>query len=665
MSVRLPSQASWDVRLRARLALLPVFLCVPTAAAWLPPGMTAFASDQLPVQRVQPLADGLLATEKLAGEGIWLDPTFKTRFRQVSRTRATVWFDDQLLGDGKAYLRRAKEFAGRKRVELREAAMKTLRAIHARSWKQAKSRIDELVDEGKISQVETHWIVNGFSCITVQEHIESLRSIPGVKKIFAGPRRPVNRPPPRADAPGFAAQRQPPFDPRRYKHPWYVRSLQADRAWRELGVTGRGTLNVVHDFTFVFSDNLTGNLYRNPGEIPGNGIDDDKNGFVDDYHGYNFDNDTALLTNVPVPLKSSSPRGMHGFMCAAIICGRGVPGKEYEFGIAPQARWAGVIGGGRLERSVQWAIGQGADTYSMSFSIPRLREYRSHWRKIMEQGSLCGLFFVSGAGNFSQTEKVPVQMRVPEDIPEVVFAAAGVQRNFSRTPFSSQGPVKWETEHYRDGLVQKPEVCAFNMGLPLLQRDGAVRPAGLNGNSFAGPMFCGAIALMLSADPDLLPWDLKEIITSTATDVAARGVDAQTGHGLINCYRATREVLRRKALREDRDPAAYTGREPGDELDLASMKERLSKYQIKIARVVTGTQAAKAGVRVNDVVVSYNGQLITTPTGLRTAVAAGSQQKAKKIVLVIERGGAKMEFTVKPGPLGVQVAARFSDPVFQ
>ena len=664
MSEKLPSQTSWDVRLRARLALLPVLLCLP-GAAWLPSGITAFASNEFPVQRVQPLADGLLATEKLEGEGTWLDPAFKTRFRQANRARATVWFDDQLLGDGKAYLRRGREFAGRKRVELREAAMKTLRAIHARSWKQAKPRIDELVGKGKISQVEPHWIVNGFSCITVQEHIESLRSIPGVKKIFAGPRRQVNRPPPRADAPGFAAQRQPPFDPRRYKHPWYVRSLQADRAWRELGVTGRGTLNVVHDFTFVFSDNLTGNLYRNPGEIPGNGVDDDKNGFVDDYHGYNFDNDTALLTNVPVPLGSSSPRGMHGFMCAAIICGRGIPGKEYEFGIAPQARWAGVIGGGRLERSVQWAIEQGADTYSMSFSIPRLREYRSHWRKIMEQGSLCGLFFVSGAGNFAQTEKVPAQMRVPEDIPEVVFAAAGVQRNFSRTPFSSQGPVKWETEHYRDGLVQKPEVCAFNMGLPLLQRNGAVRPAGLNGNSFAGPMFCGAIALMLSADPDLLPWDLKEIITSTATDVAARGVDAQTGHGLINCYRAAREVLRRKALREGRDPAAYTGREPGDELDLASMKERLSKYQIKIARIVAGTQAAKAGVRVNDVVVSYNGRQITTPTGLRTAVAAGSQQKAKKIVLVIERGGAKMKFTVKPGPLGVQVAARFSDPVFQ
>ena len=640
------------------------FSCFLAAAICLS-GSGACGTEDLPVRGVPLLADGLLATEKLAGEGIWLDPAFKMRFSRVRRSRITVWFEDQLLGDGEAYRRRAKEFAGGKRRELRKAALKTLQAIHSRSWKQAKSRIDELVDEGKISQVEPHWIVNGFSCLTVKEHLQSLRSIPGVKKIFAAANRPANRPPPGAVAPGFPRQKQAPFDPKRYKHPWYIRSLQADRVWKELGVTGLGTLNVVHDFSFVFSDNLAGNLYRNPGEVPANGLDDDRNGFVDDYHGFNFDADTARLTNVPVALSSSSPRWMHGFMCAAIICGRGVPGKEYEFGIAPQARWAGVIGGGRFERAVQWAVEQGADTYSMSFSIPRLGEYRSHWRKVMEQGSLCGVFFVSGAGNFAESEQVPEQMRVPEDIPEVVFAAAGVQRDFGRTPFSSQGPVKWETEHYRDGLVPKPEVCAFNMGLPFLRRDGSVMSAGLNGNSFAGPMFCGAIALMLSADPDLLPWDLKEVITATATDVAAPGVDAQTGHGLINCYRAVREVLRRKALREGLDAGPFTGRQAGDEIDIASVKAKLALLRIRIARVEPGSQAAKAGVQVNDTVLSYNGQSITTRTALRAAVEAARRQDTENILLVIERMGKRIELPVKSGTLGVRIAAAFSSPVFQ
>ena len=35
---------------------------------------------------------------------------------------------------------------------------------------------------------------------------------------------------------------------------------------------------------------LAANIWTNPGEIPGNGIDDDNNGYVDDVHGYDFVN---------------------------------------------------------------------------------------------------------------------------------------------------------------------------------------------------------------------------------------------------------------------------------------------------------------------------------------------------------------------------------------
>lgn len=62
----------------------------------------------------------------------------------------------------------------------------------------------------------------------------------------------------------------------------------AEKVWRELKVSGQGTLNVVMDFQFIFSPSVTANLYRNPNEIPGNDNDDDGNGLIDDYHGFNF-----------------------------------------------------------------------------------------------------------------------------------------------------------------------------------------------------------------------------------------------------------------------------------------------------------------------------------------------------------------------------------------
>lgn len=42
---------------------------------------------------------------------------------------------------------------------------------------------------------------------------------------------------------------------------------------------------------------LKNHLWKNPGEIPGNGIDDDGNGLIDDYHGYNFASSNHNLTD--------------------------------------------------------------------------------------------------------------------------------------------------------------------------------------------------------------------------------------------------------------------------------------------------------------------------------------------------------------------------------
>ena len=583
----------------------------------------------------------------------------------VLRIRVAVWFDKQFLEDGRSYRRRAKEFQDWTRSKLRTEVIKRLKSLSATSHKAAAADLDKLVDAGTISDLRRYWIINGFTCTTTSKGLPALRKVAGVKEVYvAGPAR-ASRPASRGTAVSFPAGEMPKFDPGRYQHPWYIRYLQADRVWKELGVTGRGTLNVVHDFNFVYSENVTGNLYRNPKETPGNGKDDDGNGLVDDVHGFNFDQHNANLTLVPVGRGGFNPRAQHGFMCAAIICGTGAKGRKYEFGIAPEGNWAGVIASGRLESAIEWAVEQGADTYSMSFSIPGLGEYRSHWRKVMEHGSFCGICFVSGAGNFAQQARVPVQMRTPEDIPDAVFAAAGVQRNFSRTPFSSKGPVQWKTRHYQQGRVQKPEVCAFNMGLPQLWLNGTTRPGGLNGNSFAGPMCCGSIALMLSADPDLLPWDLQQIITSTATDVAAAGVDDETGHGLINCYRAVREVLRRKAIREGKDPKQFAGRQDGDTLDIESIKSKLKSSKVQVGRLQAGGQAARLGVKPGDVLVSYHGRKITSRRDVMAAKRQAVADKADKVAVVFSRGDQLIKGEFSTAAIGFVPQVVFDDPTFK
>ncbi len=616
-------------------------------------------------KRVPPAGEGLLPTELLEGRSVWIDPRFDKVLKPGNRVRATIWFEDQFLGDGKAYRRRANEFASAKRTELRVSVTRTLKAISDRSWKAAEKKLDALVKSEGIRAIDRFWIVNGFSCGVTAEGLEGLKKVPGVRKVFVDTSWRGLPPVADGEAPTFGPVAGDAFDAARYKHPWYVRYLLADRVWKDLGVTGKGTLNVIHDHNFIFSDSTTRNVHRNPGEIAGNEKDDDGNGLVDDIHGFNFNWNSAVLTTQPVPPGGGSGAQLHGFMCGAIICGSGAKDHEYEFGIAPEGTWAGVISARRMEAAVQWAVEQGADTYSMSFSVPGKGEHRSHWRKLMEHGSFAGVCFVSGAGNFGQQEEIPIQMRQPEDIPDAVFAAAGVHRDLSRTPTSSRGPVEWDTEHYQDGTVQKPAVCAFNFDLPWLFRNGTVRNGGLGGNSFAGPMFCGSLALMISADPDLLPWDLREIITSTALDISEKGIDYETGHGLINCYRAVREVLRRKAEREGADTKPYTGREKGDELDVASLKERVKIIAITIALVAPDGQAEALGVQVGDVLVSYNGVKFAGKRPLRQLFKAARAAGTEEVPMVLRRGDETIEIKLKTGQIGLRTAAQYNEPVFE
>ena len=70
---------------------------------------------------------------------------------------------------------------------------------------------------------------------------------------------------------------------------------------------------------------LAGNMWTNPGEIPGNGVDDDGDGYVDDYYGYDF------ADNLPDPMDS----GYHGTHVAGTIAAignnqLGVIGVDYQ-----------------------------------------------------------------------------------------------------------------------------------------------------------------------------------------------------------------------------------------------------------------------------------------------------------------------------------------------
>ncbi|MBY5957411.1 S8 family peptidase [Membranicola marinus] len=93
----------------------------------------------------------------------------------------------------------------------------------------------------------------------------------------------------------YERRRITPNDPK-FSEQWYLDMIHMPEAWQL--ATGMidsgyfepviGVLEAGYDFS---RPDLQGILYTNPGEIPGNGIDDDNNGYIDDVHGWNFDSE--------------------------------------------------------------------------------------------------------------------------------------------------------------------------------------------------------------------------------------------------------------------------------------------------------------------------------------------------------------------------------------
>jgi len=256
-------------------------------------------------------------------ENVWVMPILK-QDKISYPCPVVIWFSEQFLADSHSYQKRAKEFADWKRSELRQQVVSDLKYLNNASWHKAESAIARLRQKNQISGIKRHWIINGFSCmVNSPDGLKALNTIPGVKKIFAKvDKRTVSAA--ASEIRFYEPVRETKFNHLNYNHPWYIQQLQADRVWQEFGFTGKGIINIIHDNNFVFSKNLIPNLYRNPGEIPNNGRDDDHNGYVDDYHGYNFDKRNTALTLSAIPKDSpKSGPALHGFRCAAIICGIG------------------------------------------------------------------------------------------------------------------------------------------------------------------------------------------------------------------------------------------------------------------------------------------------------------------------------------------------------
>lgn len=427
---------------------------------------------------------------------------------------------------------------GRGRLELRTEHVARLKDIAAAAQAPILAALDGA------AEVAPLWIVNAVAARITPEKIIQMANRDDVAFIYESDLNPGRAIGPDAVATVLMPAPEP-FARDDKAAPWYLDSLRVTEAWAD-NATGQGVVIAMLDSGIEYRHaDIRNRMWTNPGEVPNNGVDDDGNGYVDDYYGYDFP------ARSPEVLPSSSP---HGAFVAGILVGDGTGGTVT--GVAPDARVMALKGSALVFtlQALQYALDEGADIVNMSFSLPRLGNLRGVWRLAADNATAAGLVMVSGAGNFRETQPVPVQLRTPEDIPSVI-AAGGVDADGVRTSFSSGGPVSWadvkfyEDHSLADGGLLKPDLAAFpGPGYTTLNPSSAGGYIGPDdapaGNSFSGPQVAGIAALILSVAPDLTAWEVREILESTARDLGTPGKDNDTGWGLVDAASAVDAAMR-------------------------------------------------------------------------------------------------------------------------
>ena len=302
---------------------------------------------------------------------------------------------------------------------------------------------------------------------------------------------------------------------------------------------------------------LAGKIWHNPGEIPGNALDDDGNGLVDDFEGWDFGTGDKDPKPEPTADASGIDVGFHGTFCAGIAAastnnGDGIAGAGWSCRIMPlkvsrpdSGLMVEAIAGAFL-----YATDKGASIISMSFAAPGDSGVPEFFQELVDLATRSGTLCVAAAGNDEDS------VRVYPAACEHVLSVGATDVDNSRASFSNfgswvdvaaPGTLMWSTicQNYTFGeLDQLYYVFLFNWDTVNPYMYG-------NGTSFACPLTAGVCGLVRSRYPALTPELVAQHVIATGDEMT---FDYPMGKK-VNAFRAV-NLVPTAVETEGRSPSA-------------------------------------------------------------------------------------------------------------
>jgi subtilisin family serine protease len=239
---------------------------------------------------------------------------------------------------------------------------------------------------------------------------------------------------------------------------------------------------------------VSGIVWRNRGEVPDDGLDNDGNGYVDDSVGWDFGD------------QDNDPRDENG---------HGTQVSSIALAIAPRCTilpvkinqdGSPVFGTGELVEGIFYAMGAGARVINLSLTVAEPSEAVTAALRAARQA---GALVVAAAGNNGVVE-------FPATLPEVI--AVGSLYGLEPAWFSPQGP--------------ELDLTAPGVQIETINLSGVSSLA--SGTSFSAAIVSGAAAILRSMNPHLTPDTVRNLLLDGSLDLGEPGRDPLFGAGALD-----------------------------------------------------------------------------------------------------------------------------------
>jgi len=360
---------------------------------------------------------------------------------------------------------------------------------------------------------------------------------------------------------------------------------EAWSAMEESGVPEREVIVAVIDTGVDYQHpDLAANIWINAGEIPGDGIDNDQNGYIDDVNGWDFYNNDATVGHYKYSdekkayIADPNDNDNHGTHVAGIIAAvannnTGIAGiaSNINIKIMPLKINGGKSGDGDIQNAldaIKYAQRMGADICNMSWGT---RTYSKELEQAMKESDM---LFVAAAGNTGDNN---------DEIP-VYPASLALDNVISVTFINAYG-----------GMTGYSNFGANSIDLAAPGSDIYSTIVGgydtMSGSSMAAPQVTAVAALLYAFDDHLYAANVKSLITSSIKTLEY--LDGVTIYGGIpSAYEA---IMEAGSLQKDNDAPvmSFSTVFNKNEMTVPVQVEDIGASQVRVVKYIYGVKSVE------------------------------------------------------------------------